>query len=111
MDYSKIVKIDEYDFSKIKDLPDYEKRVQLIKSWLGQRNFCIAKAIPRAQRRIDTNRRVKRNQTLCIEHWAELAKTWENKIQLCLEGYPLEEIKGKLKTKTSMPPSKRKKKK
>lgn len=97
--------IEDYDFSKIKDRSDYPERLQLIRSWLGQLNFCVCKAAPRAQKRIDTNRRVKRDQHLCLNHWCNLALAWEDKINRCLEGEPLETIKGKVKVETSMPPS------
>lgn len=105
MDYSKVITIDNYDLDPIKDLPDYEERVQLLKSYIGQRTYLCAKAIPRAVKRIETNRRVKRPQDKCIEHYQNLDKAWEEKIQLILQGAPLEEVKGKLKVPTSMPAS------
>lgn len=89
----------------MRDWPDYEKRLALVKSWLGQLNFVRAKAIVRAQRRLDTNRRTKRDQNLAIEHWENLGNAWEEKIDRCLRGDPLDEIMGKLKVATSMPPS------
>lgn len=109
MDYDKIRHIEEYEdrLKAIQNLPDYDERLNLIKSWLGQFNFINAKAVPRAQRRIDTNRRVKRDQAKCIEHWENLAKGWEDKIERCLAGEPLDQVKGKVKVETSMPPSMR----
>lgn len=97
MDYSKVKTIDSYDLSKIRGLPDENERIGLIKSWLGQRNWCIAKAIPRSERRIATHRRVKRDQHELIKHYNELAVAWEDKIARCLAGEPLEDIKGKIK--------------
>lgn len=106
MDYSKVITIDDYDLTPIKDLPDYEARVQLLKSYIGQKSAINAKFIPRAQRRIDTNRRVKRPQDKCIEHWKALSAGWEKKIQMVLAGAPLDEVKGKVDTNgSSMPAS------
>lgn len=106
MDYSKVITIEDYDLTSIADLSDYEERVQLLKSYIGQRTFINAKAIPRAQRRIDTNRRVKRPQDKCIEHWKVLDAGWEKKIQMVLAGVPLEHVKGKVETNgSSMPAS------
>lgn len=105
MDYSKVKYIDEFDMSNIANLPDYQERLQLIKSYLGQWNYLVAKAIPRSERRIETNRRVKRPQDKCIEHYQNLAQGWMDKINLCLAGAPLNEVKGKVKVATSMPPS------
>lgn len=107
MDYSKVRYIDEFAdrLEAIRELPDYDKREQLVKSYLGQINYLVAKAIPRSEHRIETNRRVKRPQDKCIEHYQNLAKGWEDKIDLCLAGAPLSEVKGKVKTTTSMPES------
>lgn len=106
MDYSKVITIDDYDLTPIENLDDYEERIRLLKSYIGQRTFINAKSIPRAQRRIDTNRRVKRPQDKCIEHWKALDAGWEKKIQMVLAGIPLDEVKGKVDTGgSSMPAS------
>lgn len=106
MDYSKVITIDDYDLEPIKELEDFSERLALLKSYIGQRSSINARFIPRAQRRIDTNRRVKRDQHLAIEHWKALDAGWEEKIQKVLAGLPLEEVKGKVDTRGSkMPPS------
>lgn len=108
MDYSKVITLEDYDLEPIKDLPDYEERVQLLKSYIGQRTYLCAKAIPRAARRIETNRRVKRPQDQCIEHYKALDAGWEKKIQMVLAGLPLDLVKGKVDTGgSSMPASTR----
>lgn len=107
MNYSKMKYIEDFDLSVIEKMDDYPERLQLVKSWLGQWNYLECKAIERSQRRIDTNRRVKRDQHKCIEHYENLRDAWMDKIERCLAGEPLDQVKGKVKTETSMPPSMR----
>lgn len=74
----------DYDFSKIENLPDYEKRINLIKSWQGQVNKCLRKEVK-------------------DPYFGLLAKEWQKKIDGCLEGKPLEEVQGKVKVKGHKP--------
>lgn len=78
------MQVDNYDFSKIENLPDYNKRVNLIKSWQGQ--------IGRCQKKGEKD-----------PYFFELAESWQKKIDLCLAGAPLEECQGKVKVKGRKP--------
>lgn len=77
------------DFSKIKDLPDYQERVSLAKSWAGQVDKC------------------KRKQNLQDPYYGALALAWEEKIAKILSGVPLSECKGKVKVKGQKPMTKK----
>lgn len=72
------------DFDKIKNLPDYEKRVNLIKSWEGQRLRCLKKEAK-------------------DPYFGELAKEWQKKINRCLSSEPLSQVQGKVKVKGKKP--------
>lgn len=74
----------EYDFNKIKNLPDYNKRVNLIKSWAGQINRCL-----------------KKNSK--DPYFGQLALEWQKKIDKCLNGDPLGECQGKVKVNGKKP--------
>lgn len=74
----------EYDFSKIANLPDFAKRVALVKSWAGQINRCLKKDAK-------------------DPYFGELAVEWQRKIDKCLNGDPLSECQGKVKVKGRKP--------
>lgn len=69
---------------RIKHLPDYEKRVALIKSWQGQINRCLKKKEK-------------------DPYFGFLAEEWQKKIDKCLAGLPLSEVQGKVKVKGKRP--------
>lgn len=108
MNYEKMRYIEEFedDFKKIENLPDYEKRVNLVKSYLGQWNYCICKRVEQNIKRRDTHRRVKRDPDLMIQHAYDLADAWQERIDRVLSGEPLENFVGKkLECKSENPPS------
>lgn len=110
MDYDKVKTLEAYDLSRIEGRDDYERRLGLIKGYLGQINYINAKRIPRETRRRDTNRRTKRDPQLQIYHFEAVCKAWEERIERVLSGEPLENFVGKsLKVDVPSPPSKRKK--
>lgn len=110
MDYTKLKTIDDYDTGRIEGLPDYERRINLVKGYLGQVNYINAKRIPREERRRDTHRRTKRDPQLSINHFEAVCAAWEERIERVLRGDPLEDFVGKsLKVDVPSPPSKRKK--
>lgn len=76
--------MDDYDFSKIEGLPDYQKRVNLVKSWHGQIVRCE-----------------KKNEKDPYYHL--LALEWRKKIDKCLSGAPLSECQGKVVVKGKKP--------
>lgn len=73
-----------YDVSKIQNLPDYNKRINLIKSWEGQIKRCFKKEAK-------------------DPYYGLLAAEWQKKIDKCLEGLPLNEVQGKVKVKGKKP--------
>lgn len=81
--------ISEYDFSKIVDFPDSDKRIQLVKSWLGQRNKCIRKSWTKSKFKSEQYKK----------HFVNLAYAWEDKIIRCLNGESLSTVQGKVKVK------------
>lgn len=78
----------ELDFSTIEHLDDYEKRVNLIKSWNGQINRCQKKGLK-------------------DPYYFSLAEEWQKKIDKCLAGLPLKEVQGKVKVKGKKPMTKK----
>lgn len=72
------------DFSVIEHLPDYQKRVNLIKAWNGQIERCLKKESK-------------------DPYFGFLAKEWQKKIDKCLAGEPLESCQGKVKVKGKKP--------
>lgn len=68
------------DYSKIENLPDFDKRVNLIKSWAGQVDKCMRKG--------------KKDP-----YYYDLAAEWQKKINKCLAGLPLSEVQGKVKVR------------
>lgn len=73
-----------YDFSLIENLPDYEKRVNLIKSWAGQ--------ISRCQKKKEKD-----------PYFGSLSLEWQKKIDMCLAGEPLSKCQGKVKVAGKKP--------
>lgn len=100
-------------------MTDQEKREQLIKSYEGQITY-LHKRIERDKRRIATNRRVKRDPADDIIHSEWLIEKWQERIDMCRNGVPLEEFVGKSLPRKGEPkvrrikpkkPNKKKKKK
>lgn len=78
----------ENEFKCIAHLPDYDKRVQLIKSWRGQVNKC-------------------KRKTVKDPYYGELALEWQKKVDRALAGEPLNEVQGKVKVKGKKPMTKK----
>lgn len=97
MNYEKMRYIEEFDdaFEKIKNMDDFDKRYNLVKSYLGQWNYCICKRVEQNIKRRDTHRRVKRDPDLMIQHAYDLADAWQERIDRVLSGEPLENFVGK----------------
>lgn len=85
LDFEKL----ELNFDKIRNLPDFQERVNLCKSWVGQAEKC------------------QRKGHLQDEYYFALGQAWMEKVNKLLEGYPLEECKGKIKVKGAKPMSKK----
>lgn len=84
----KIIKARE---EELKQFNDYDKRHSLFLSWLGQADRCIRKG------------------NLQDPYYHALFKEWIKKVEMLLDGRPLEECKGKVKVKGKKPMKKKQK--
>lgn len=74
---------------ELEKFPDYSKRKSLFLSWLGQANKCIRKGY------------------LQDRYYHALFWKWVKKAEMLLNGFPLDECKGKVKVKGKHPISKK----
>lgn len=74
---------------ELRKYPDYEKRLGLFRSWLGQADKC------------------QRKSKLQDPYYEALGLQWLAKCEKLLEGVPVEEVKGKVRVVGKKPMSKK----